>query len=115
MAFHHSVEHSPQSSRMILTDHDHNGLELMIVAPWRKHPTFIFGSIDSRDLLDIRYAKRPQLANLPCRRILIREPTADALMVFSIRRVRKDRNSLRDAALHYVRRFERPCATGIER
>jgi hypothetical protein len=66
----------------------------MLVALWRKHPTFTFGSIDSGDLHDVRHAKRPQLANLPCRRILIREPPADELMVFSTRRVHKDRNSL---------------------
>src|SRR6266851_3466032 len=115
MTFHDSVEHSPQSSRVILNGHYHNGSELMLIAPWRKHPTFTFGSIDSGDLHDIRHAKRPQLANLPCGRILIREPPADELTVFSIRRVHKDRNSLRDAALHEVRRFEHPCATGIER
>ena len=33
MAFHDSVEHSLQSSRMILSGHDHNGSELMVVTP----------------------------------------------------------------------------------
>src|SRR5262249_46847701 len=47
-------------------------------------------------------------ANLPCTRIFVREPPADELVVFSTRRVGKDRNSRRDAALHEVRRFERP-------
>ena len=69
-----SVEHSPQSSRVILSGHHDNGLEVMLVAPSRKHPAFIFGSIDSGDLHDIRHAKRSQLANLPCTRILIGEP-----------------------------------------
>src|SRR5271165_290112 len=36
---------------------------MMLIAPSRKHPTFIFGSIDSGELHDIRHAKRPQLAN----------------------------------------------------
>src|SRR5208282_1129383 len=115
IAFHDSVEHSPQSSRVILSGHHHNGSEMLLVAPSRKHPTFTFGSIDSGDSHDIRHAKRPQLANLPCPRILIGEPPADELIVFSARRVHKNRNSLRDATLHEVRRFERPSATGIKR
>jgi hypothetical protein len=94
MAFHDSVEHSPQSSRVILGGHQHNGSELMLVAPSRKYLTFTFGSIDPGDLHDIRHAKRPQLANLPCPRILVREPPADELMIFSTRRVDKNRNSL---------------------
>ena len=87
----------------------------MLVAPWRKHLTFTFGSIDSGDLHDIRHAKRPQLANLPCARILVRESPADELVVFSTRRVGKNRNACRDAAVHEVRRFERPRAAGIKR
>jgi len=88
----------------------------MFVAPWRKRLTFTFGSnVDSGDLHDIRHAKRPQLANLRCARILVREPPADELVVFSTRRVHKNRNSLCDAALHEVRRFERPGTTGIKR
>ena len=94
MAFHDSIEHSPQSSRVILSGHRHDGSEMLLVAPWRKHLTFTFGSIDSGDLHDIRHAQRPQLANLPCPCILIREPPADELMVFSTRRVDKNRNSL---------------------
>ena len=43
MAFHDSVEHSLQSSRVILSSHHDNGSELMLVAPWRKHLTFTFG------------------------------------------------------------------------
>ena len=66
----------------------------MLVAPWRKHLTFTFGSIDPGDLHDIRHAKRPQLANLPCTLILVRKPPADELMVFSTRSVHKNRNSL---------------------
>ena len=115
MAFHDSVEHPPQSSRVILIGDEHNGSELMLVAPWWKHLTFTFRSIDSGDLHDIRHAKRPQLANLPCPRILVREPPANELKVLSTRRVHENRNSLRDAALHEVRCFERPGGTGIER
>ncbi len=86
----------------------------MLVAPWRKHLTFSFGSnVGSRDLHDIRHAKPPQLANLPFGLILIREPPADELVVFSTRRVAKNRNSLRNAALNKVCRFERPRAAGI--
>ena len=89
----------------------------MLVAPCRKHLGYTFGcfSIGSRDLHDIRHAKPPQLANLPCARILVREPPADELVVLSTRRVAKNRNSRRDAALHEVCRFERPRAAGIER
>src|ERR1700742_1739578 len=57
MALHDSVEHSPQSSRVILSSHDYNRTELMLLAPCRKHPTFSFGAIDSSDLYDIRYTK----------------------------------------------------------
>jgi hypothetical protein len=88
----------------------------MLVAPWRKHLTFTLRSnVGSGDLHDIRHAKRPQLANLPCAPILVREPPSAELVVFSTRRVHKNRNSLCDAALHEVRRLERPGATGIRR
>ncbi len=81
----------------------------MLVAPSRKNLAFTFGpNVDSGDLHDIRHAKPPQLANLPCARILVREPPADELVVLSTRRVAKNRNSRRDAALHEVRRLERP-------
>src|ERR1700730_19429004 len=116
MAFHDSIEHSPHSSRVIPSGHEHNGSELMPVAPWRKNLAFTFGSnVGSGDLHDIRHAKPPQLANLRCARILIGEPPADELVVFSTRRVAKNCNSRRDAASHEVRRFERPGATGINR
>jgi hypothetical protein len=116
MAFHHSIEHSPQSSRVVPSGHEHNRSELMLVAPWRKHLTFTFGSsVGSGDFYNIRHAKRRQLANLPCGRILVREPPADELVVFSTRRIGKNRNARRDAALHEVRRFERPRAAGIKR
>jgi len=88
----------------------------MLVAPWRKRLAFTFGSnVGSGDLHDIHYAKPSQLTNLPCSRIIVREPAADELVVFSTRRVRKDRNSRRDAAPHEIRRFERPRAAGIKR
>ena len=81
----------------------------MLVAPWRKHLGLTFASsVGSGDLHDIRHAKPSQLANLPCTRILVREPPADELVVFSTRRVGKNRNSRRDAALHEIRCFERP-------
>ena len=88
----------------------------MLVAPWRKHLIFSFGSsFGYGDLHDIRDAKPPQLANLPCGPILIREPPADELVIISTRRVGKNRYSRRDAALHEVCRFERPRAAGIRR
>jgi len=88
----------------------------MLVAPWRKHLGFTFGSnVGSGDLHDIRHAKPSQLANLPCSRIFVREPPADELVVFSTRRVGKDRNSRRDAALHEIRCFERPRTAGTKR
>src|SRR5713101_5546859 len=104
MAFHDSIEHSPRSSRVVTSGHEHNGSQLMLVAPWRKHLAFTFGSnVGSGDLHDIRHAKPPQLANLPCTRILVGEPPADELVVCSTRRVGKNRNARRDAALHEVR------------
>jgi hypothetical protein len=54
MAFHDSFEHSLQPSGVILGGHDHNRSEMMLVAPWRQHLTFSFGSINSRDLYDMR-------------------------------------------------------------
>jgi hypothetical protein len=88
----------------------------MLVAPWRKRLALAFGSsVGSGDLHNIRHAKPPQLANLPCARILVGEPSADELVVFSTRRVGKNRNSCRDAALHEVCRFERSRAAGIKR
>jgi hypothetical protein len=88
----------------------------MLVAPWRKRLAFSFSSdVGSGDLHHIRHAKPPQLTNLPCSRIFVREPPADELVVFSTRRVGKDRNSRRDAALHEIRRFECPRTAGIKR
>src|SRR6516225_2843962 len=111
MPFHDSIKHSPQASRVVPSGHEYNGSEPMLVAPWRKHLGFTFGSnVGSGDLHDIRHAKPSQLANLPCSRIFVRESPADEFVVFSTRRVGKNRNSRRDAALHEIRRFERPCA-----
>ena len=88
----------------------------MLVAPWRKHLAFAFGSsFGSGDLHDIRHPKPPQLANLSCASILVREPPADELVVVSTRRIGKNRNARRDAALHEVRRFERARAPGSTR
>jgi hypothetical protein len=64
--------------------------------------SFAFG-----DLHNIRHAKQSQLANLPCAAILVREPSADELVVISARRVGKNRNARRDALFHEVGRFER--------
>jgi hypothetical protein len=115
MALHESIEHSLQCARVVPSGHEHNGSELMLVSPWRKHLAFTFGSnVGSGYLHDIRHAKRPQLAYLPCPRILLREPPADKLVVFSTRRVVKNRNSGRDSTLHEVRRFQRPRAAGIK-
>jgi hypothetical protein len=111
MAFHDPREHPPRPPRVVPGGHEHNRLELMVVAPRRKNLTVTFGpNVGSGDLHDIRNAKPFQLANLPCGGILVREPSADELVVFSTRRVRKNRNSRRDAALHEVRGFERPRA-----
>jgi len=49
-------------------------------------------SVASRDLQNIRHAQRPQLANLPCARIIVRDTSADELVVFSTRRVGKHRS-----------------------
>src|SRR5215831_13415710 len=113
MAFHDSVEHSLYSSRVIFSGHYHNGSEMLLVGPLRTYLTFIFSSINSGDLHDIRHAKRAQSENLPCPFILIGKPSADEFRGCSARRVLKNRDSLRDASLHEVRRFERPSATGV--
>src|SRR6185312_13151238 len=104
MTFHDSIKHTPRSSRVIATCHEHDGSELMLVAPWRKHLTFSFGSsVGSRDLHHIRHAERPQLADLLRGLILIRETPADELAVFVYtRRVAKNGNSRCDPALHEV-------------
>src|SRR5215471_7644604 len=115
MALHDSIEHSPHPSRVVPSDHEHNGLEPMLVAPWRKQLGFTFVNVGSGDLHDSRHAKPPQLANLPCTRSLVREPPSDELVVFPTRRIGKYRNARRDAALHEVRRFERPRAAGSKR
>jgi len=116
MAFHDSIEHSPHSSRVVPSGYEHNRSELVPITPWGEHLAFTFGSgVGSGDLHDILHAKRPQLANLPCACIIVREPSADELVVFSTRRVGKHRDPCCDAALHEVRRFERPCAAGIKR
>ena len=52
---------------------------------------------------------------VPCARIIVREPSADELVVFSTRRVGKHRDPCCDAALHEIRRFECPRAAGIKR
>src|SRR5712692_5026972 len=116
MALHDPIEHSPYSSRVVSRRHEYNGSELMLLAPWRKHLAFTLGSnLGSGDFHDIRHAERSQLANLPCARILIRQPAPDKFVIFSARRVGKNRNACRDAALHQVGRLQRPGAAGIER
>ena len=76
----------------------------MLVAPRWKHLTFSSSSnVCSGDLHNIRDAKPPQLVNLLCGPILIRESPADELVIFSTRRVGKNRYSRRDAALHEMR------------
>src|ERR1700722_970453 len=108
MTLHNPVENASQSSGVILSRHHHHGLEMLPVAPWRKHLTFISSAVDFRDVHDIRYAERLQLAKLPRPCILVRKPSAGKLLLFSVRRLIKNRNSLRDAALHEICRFERP-------
>lgn len=116
MAFHFSIEYPAYSSGVVFSCHEHNGPELLLVAPWRKNLTLTFGSsFGSGNLHDIGHAEPSELPDLPCRQILVREPAADELEIFSTRRVRKDRNSRRDAAMHEVRRLQRPRAAGIRR
>src|SRR5260370_32897500 len=116
MAVHSAMKHSPQSSRVVPGGHEHNRSELMLVAPWRTHLAFTFGSsLGSGDLHDIRHTKRRQLANLPCARILVREPAADELTVVLTRRVGKNRNARCNPTSHEVRRFERPRTARVKR
>ena len=50
----------------------------MLIAPLWKHLTFGF-MFGSRDLQDFRHPKSPQMANLRCALILIRESPPDEL------------------------------------
>src|SRR5215471_2365607 len=89
----------------------------MLIAPLRKHlilRTFVF-NVGSGNLHDVVHAKQSQLASLPCGCILVREPPADELEVFFMRRVGKNCNSRRYAAFYEVRCFERTRAAGIKR
>ena len=116
MAFHGSIELSSQSAGFFRNRHEHNGADLMLSAPLWKALNFTFGlDVGSGDLHHILYAKPPQVASLPCSRILVSDPAADELEVFSMRRVGKNRNSCRDAILYEVRRFERRRSAGIKR
>jgi hypothetical protein len=87
---------------------------MLLVAPLRKRLTFVTRSRDLGDVHDICHAKRRQLANLPCPFILMGKPTAAELLLFSVGRLIKNRNSLRDASLHEICRFERPGGAGIK-
>ena len=116
MAFHESIEYSPQSSRVVTGGHEHNGTKLMLVAPCCKRLAFTFGSgVGCGDLNDIGDAKQSQLANLPRGRVLVRKPLAAELIALYTRRGGKNRNLRRNAASHEVCRFEYPRAAGISR
>ena len=67
---------------------------MLLVAPWRKHLTFTFGSIDSGDLHDIRHAPATSVGRSALPLHPHEEPPTDELVVFSARRVHKNRNSL---------------------
>src|SRR5262245_2254367 len=113
MAVHESIEHSPQSSRVVPGGHEHNGTKLMLVAPCCKHLAFTFGSgVGCGDLNDIGDAKRSQMANLPRGRVLVRKPPAAELIALYSRRAGKNRNSRRNAGSHEVCRFKYPRAAG---
>ena len=88
----------------------------MLVAPHRKYLAFAFGSsFGYEDLHDIRHAKPPQLANLPCACILVGESPADELVVVSLGGSVKNCNARCDASLYEVRRFERARSPGSKR
>ncbi len=67
---------------------------MLLVAPLRKRQTFVSGSIHLGDLRHVRHTQRLELPNLPGPRIFIRNPSADELLLFSSRRVIKNRNTL---------------------
>jgi hypothetical protein len=55
MTLHDSIEHAAYSSGVIPSDYEHNGSELVLVAPRRKNLTFTFGArLRSGNLHDIR-------------------------------------------------------------
>jgi hypothetical protein len=116
MTSHFSIEYSTHSSGVVISGHEHNGAKLVPVAPRRENLSFTFcASFGPVDLHDIFDTKPTQLSNLPCRFILVRELSSDELEVLPSWRIAKDRDSLRDIALHEVRRLERPRAARILR
>jgi hypothetical protein len=116
MAAHDSIEDSAGSPRMIPSRHKYDRSELVLIGPRRKDVAFTFrSSFGPGNLNDIRYAKPPQLTRLPCGSILVRQPSSYEFKVLPTRRVCKDCNSRRDAALNQVRCFQRTRASGISR
>ncbi len=116
MAFHISIEYPAYSSGVIPGGHEHDRPDPVLVAPWGKNLAFTFGSgFVSWNLHDIRYAKPSQLPNLPCREIFVGQPPTDELKIFSTRRVGKNRDARRDAAMHEVRCLQGSRAAGITR
>src|SRR5262249_8283281 len=116
LSLHDPVQNMPHSSRVVSGCHEHDGLELMLGTPLRKKLGFIFGSNgESRKLHKIAHTKPSQLANLPCGRILIGEPSADELVVLSTWRVAENRDSRRDSAFQEIGRFKCPLTGRIER
>jgi len=116
MAVHDPIEDSAGSPRMVASCHKYDRSELMLVGPRWKDVAFTFrSSFGPGNLNDIRYAKPPQLAHLPCGSILVRQPSSYKFKILSTRRVCEDRDSRRDAALDQVRCFQRTRASGISR
>ena len=59
VAFHVSIEYPAYSSGVVSSDDENNGLELVLIAPWRKNLYFTSGSsFGSGYLHDIGYVKR---------------------------------------------------------
>ena len=114
-AFHVSIEHPAYSSGVISGGHEHDGPECLLVAPWRKNLAFTFGSsfVSVGIFTTSVTPSHPSCRICLAAEILVGQPPANELEIFPARRVGKNRNPRRDAAMHEVGRLQRPGAAGI--
>jgi hypothetical protein len=116
VTLHRTTEDSPETPRVVRRAHHHHGTEHVLIAPAGKQPTFVLGSgYTARHLPDVHDAKRLELSNGSCSRIIVREAPADELAIDFVRGVGKHRDTRGDTAAHQVGRFQHPGAAGINR
>jgi hypothetical protein len=115
MAAHRSTKHPPQAPRMVRIADHHHGAVLSTSAPCEQDLTLRLCSRDgSRNLLNRHHAKRPELTSRSGRSVLVRDSTADELVVRWFDRFREESNSRGDTGVDQVRRFEHAGAFGID-